>query len=355
MRYLTCVILIIVSNLTYGQLVSVDFNHVVLFDDFTANVNNWNERTSEKEYFRIQDEKYTLKRLSDVFFSVSMPQEHNDYSTYKVSAKIKVEEDKENNKASGGLMFMGQRSGIGAYALEMNARQQFRLLILQNGSLHPLYPERDQGWVYTKDIKKGKSNLVEIRSANGSFDLFINGQYQQSFISDTYPSGAIGFYVNAKSTLEVDFIKIEARSDGIVSENPEEVDPEDIEDETYSQLILIFKTKIDDQQKEIDRIKRELSVCKSSLNIDTTARKQNTDLRRENNELKIRLQKVETSLTKAQTRLEYLESMKKDIENSQNGDLILGLTDLLSKEKKKNDELSKKIATLEGEIKSLKN
>lgn len=354
MRHLICAILILLSNLTYGQLVSKEFGRIDLFEDFTAAGESWSLKNTEREVFTISNEIYRMQRLSNTFFSVSMPQEYVEYGSFEVSVKMEVKPDKTNPDASGGIIFMGQNAGNGALALEVNAAQQFRLLILRNGAMHPLFPDTDNGWVFSRDLKKNKSNLFNLRSFDGNYDVYINGEYQQSFINEVYMAGAIGFYINAGSTLEVDFIKISVEEGQYLADNPDQVDPEDIEDETYSQLILMFKNKIDDQQEEISRLQRELSMCKNSLTTDTAARRQNTTLRAENRGLQDRIQKIEAQLTKMQTRLEYLESMKKDIENSQNGDLVIGLTDLLSKEKKKNSELSQKVAELEKEIEMLK-
>lgn len=354
MKYLPCLILILLSNLTKGQLVTTEFREVDMFDDFTGTTDHWSQRENTRERFAIDQDRYILHRSSESFFSVSMPEPFVNYPSFEVSAKMQLLNDKEHEDAAAGLLFMGQETGTGAYAIEFNSQQKFRILILRNGAMRPLFPDTDDGWIYSRDLKKNRANIITIRCENTNYDIYINGNYQNSFTEPTYTSGGIGFYISPQSTLYVDYIKISTEEKQVKSSDPTDIQPSEITDETYSNLVKIFKDKIDAQTAEINQLQRELTMCKTNLNIDTTARKQNTMLTTENRELRDRVQQLETQLTKSQTQLEYLKSMKEDIEKSENGDLVLGLTDLLSKEKKKNNELQSRIEELETEIRELK-
>ena len=81
------------------------------------------------------------------------------------------------------------------------------------------------------------------------------------------------------------------------------------------------------------------------LTYDTTLLTKSTRLESENRILNKTLDSTSFALRKANKRLKYLESMKQDIEQGSNGDLVLNLTSILTGIKRENQTL--KITTEE--------
>jgi hypothetical protein len=77
------------------------------------------------------------------------------------------------------------------------------------------------------------------------------------------------------------------------------------------------------------------------LNYDTTIVARASFLEVENKVLSYKLDSTTRVLNQNQKRLVYLESIKEDVENGSNGDLVLNLTSILADLKSENKSLKK--------------
>ena len=109
----------------------------------------------------------------------------------------------------------------------------------------------------------------------------------------------------------------------------------------FQEVILIFKTKIDNQQAIIKKLKKQVDKYRSMLNYDTTIIARVSLLEVENKTLSYKLDSTTRVLNQNQKRLVYLESIKDDVENGSNGDLVLNLTSILADLKRENKLLKK--------------
>ena len=87
---------------------------------------------------------------------------------------------------------------------------------------------------------------------------------------------------------------------------------------------------------------------------DTTLVSKAARLESDNRVLLSRLDSTTRELQKGKRRLEYLESIKEDIENGDDGDLVLSLTSILSDVKKDNKALKEQLRTTQEESSALK-
>jgi hypothetical protein len=110
-------------------------------------------------------------------------------------------------------------------------------------------------------------------------------------------------------------------------------------DSDFQEVIMIFKTKIDQQQVEISTLQKDLDRCKSMLNYDTSLVSRSATLEYNNKILSEKLDSTTKIVTRNKKRLEYLESLKEDVENGSNGDLVLNLTSILADVKNENQRL----------------
>ena len=348
MKYLSLLFLLVLSKFTSGQHVFTKFEKVVMYDDFSYVSNRWEQKNSATESFIISNDLYTIKRLKDTYFAISLPNEEEEYANFELVTSLKVEPVSDAKSATGGVVIKAQRSGDGAIIVEINDKREFRIIVMENGKMQPLFSDNSNGWQKSKFLNNSTFNEIKVVTAGNEFDLYFNKRYQRSFIETSYESGRMGYYAGPLSALSCNYLIIRANETQKANSSSEGTESED---QTYTELALVFKTKIDKQRKEIDMLTEKLNICQSSLSIDTTAVQENKTLKSENRDLNRRVSELEAKVDNAKDRLAYLESMKEDIENNTNGDVILNLTELLSREKAKNENLVNENQKLQKELK----
>lgn len=358
MKYLSLILLLFLSKFTNGQnspRVYTTFQNVVLFDDFSNVTNRWSQKNTSSEKFLLADSKYRIERIKNSYFSISLANDVDDLADFELTTTIEIEKNKENKYASGGIVLKAQRDGSGALIFEINNRKQFRFQLLKNGVLTPLFADKNDGWLKSKHLNKGGVNEIKIATKNSEFDVYINSKFERSIVEATFVKGRVGYYAAAQSAMSTSLFIVKMNGALIAMDKKEEKeqDPKEIDD-TYTELVKVFKAKIDKQQADIERLNEELNMCKSSLTIDTTSANKVKTLTKENNELTTKLKDLEEALNKDKKRLAYLESMKEDIESQTNGDLILHLTKLLSDQKEENRKLEAEKTELLKEINQLR-
>ena len=88
-------------------------------------------------------------------------------------------------------------------------------------------------------------------------------------------------------------------------------------------------------------LQKQVDKYRSMLNYDTTIVTRASFLEVENKVLSYKLDSTTRVLNQNQKRLVYLESIKEDVENGSNGDLVLNLTSILADLKSENKSLKK--------------
>jgi len=349
MKYLSLLFLLVLSKFTTGQHVFTKFDKVVMYDDFSHVSNRWEQKNSTSESFIISDNQYTIKRLKESYFAITLPKTEDQFANFELVTSIKLESLDDNKSASAGVVIKAQKSGDGALIVEINNNREYRILILENGKMQAIFDDKNHGWQKSKSLRSSDFNELKVITSGNEFDVYFNKKYERTFIETTFEAGRIGFYAGAKSALISDYIII--RADEVAEATSGSMSSS--EDHTYTELALVFKTKIDKQRKEIDILSEELGKCKSSLSIDTSAARENKTLKKDNRELNQKVVELEAAVERSKDRLSYLESMKEDIEKNTNGDLILNLTELLSREKSKNEDLKKENEKLKKDLKEV--
>lgn len=351
MKYFIGLSLLLLSNFTSGQKIFRSFDELIFQEDFSSNVKEWPIKNTSSELFHILDESYEMERVSEDYFSIVFAKEFKEFNNFELEARLKIKRVKANRDASGGMVFRAQESGEDAMIIEINNKREYRLQLIRQGTLMPFFKDDQDGWVKSTDISPYKYNTLTIKADGSAIDLYINGEFQRSFLEPHFKPGAIGLYLDANSKMSVDNLKVSVSSRAnFVKQNRAEEKKEVIDETGYEEILLVFRKKISTQQSRIEELESDLAICQSNFTMDTTLRGKNKILSSENKDLNKRVVRLEDDLYKAKNRLEYLESMKADIESDPNGDLILNLTELLATEKKKNLELRKEIEELKKQL-----
>lgn len=338
MRYLLFALVFTSSFLTNAQQVLSKFNELVFSEDFSSKQINFPQRYNANELFMLENDNYLVKRISPEEYSISYARTNVSLSSIRYEAEITLTKAKNN---AGGIVIHGQQQTNGAIILEINSKKQFRVRKLFNGQEKIKSKSKKDGWIKFKGLSKKGKNSLEIRTDNGYYDIYINGALAYSVFDIQFTDGLVGLYVKGGSEMRVDKVNLYKKGSSTSSETTEGSDTTSTAstDESFEEVILLFKTKIDQQQAEIEKLQYEVDRCKSMLNYDTTLVSRAQDLEVENERLTEILDSTSKALSVAIKRLEYLESFREDVEAGSNGDLVLNLTTILADIKKENKKL----------------
>ncbi|MGB1038208.1 MAG: hypothetical protein ACPGYY_06130 [Bacteroidia bacterium] len=330
------------SQFTKGQNVFTTFPDTLVYDDFSSESTSFTQKYNTYELSTIEKGLYRLKRLSGENQSISYFKYSEPFYSYEISTTLEIVKSKPS--PSGGLVLHGQSTVVGGLFIEFNNERHFRAYKLTSLGTRLLSGSAEtDGWIKTKCLNKRGKNKITAKVKDGYVDLYFNDDYTYTIFDVEFDNGKIGILANANSEIMAhDFLILKEKSliDKVVKGDDDNADQNE-GDPAFQEVILIFKTKIDQQQKEITTLQSELDQCKSMLNYDTTLVNRAQELEASNKSLSHRLDSTTKMLEVNKKRLEYLESMKEDIENGSNGDLVLSLTEILTGIKKENKSLKK--------------
>ncbi|MBR9859727.1 hypothetical protein GYB22_03065 [bacterium] len=353
MRYLLHILVFTLSNLAMGQNVLTKFEEVVANEDFSNSNFIFSQKFNANELFVIENGAYRMQRRSEDYYSISYARIDEPLEQHSVSAKIELIKNKNKN-ASCGIVMHSQLDGSGAIVLEMNCKRRFRVRKLFNEQEKWLTVSDDEGWIKSKLLNKKGVNKLELRAAKGYYDIYINDTYVYTVFDLQFSTGRAGLFVNGNSECSTSQFTVMREKNKIQVKEPGDTASSGSDEPSFQDVILIFKTKIDQQQEQIAQLQGELDKCKSMLTYDTALVSQSAQLRSENARMTVLLDSISKELNKAKKRLEYLESFKEDVEAASNGDLVLNLTNILAQLKTDNKNLEKEITSLKANNAELK-
>jgi len=328
--------------LTNGQNIFTKFNDTAVYDDFSSNKYNFPQKYTALEISIIDQGNYRIKRISDNGSSYAYLKLENPLYSYEVQTNLTISKGGQ----SAGLVLNGQTTENGGILLEVDNKRQFKVTkidgmqeLLLSGS------PGGNGWVKSKNLNKKSCNLITVKVQKGYYDMYFNGKFEYSVMDDQFESGKVGLFTSASTEVLVqDFLVKKIGPLNSMTLNLDTDQPKDDiqgmgNDPAFKEVILIFKTKIDQQQLEISTLQKELDRCKSMLNYDTSLVSRSTILEYNNKILSEKLDSTSRVVTRNKKRLEYLESLKEDVEKGSNGDLVLNLTSILADIKNENQQL----------------
>ena len=321
--------------MTNGQNVFTKFNDTLVYEDFSSNKYNFLQKYTALEISIIDDGNYRIKRISDNGSSYSYLKLENPLYSYEVQTSLSI----GTGGQSAGIILNGQTTVNGGILLEVNNKKRFRVTKM-NGMQERLLSgsPSGKGWVKSKSLKKKSFNQITVKVQEGYYDIYFNGKYEYTAIDNQFESGKIGLFTRASTEVLVKYFLLKRRSSSQAIDVTKNTTVEN-KDSDFQEVIMIFKTKIDQQQVEISTLQKDLDRCKSMLNYDTSLVSRSATLEYNNKILSEKLDSTTKIVTRNKKRLEYLESLKEDVENGSNGDLVLNLTSILADVKNENQRL----------------
>jgi hypothetical protein len=304
--------------------------------------------------FIVQDGEYILQRKSTTAPFAIIANFEEEFSNYRVVTSMKLDKSMSED-ATVGMLFMMQQEGQGGFLVEINKNKEYRLRQIFKGSYKYLTGNsKDGGWVRSSYLNEPNfSNMIEIRTFNQNFDLFINSNFMMSFTEPSYQSGKLGLIIGPASRGKVDFMYVFTISDATTAANNSgngentagqtniNSGPDMIE---LAESIIKLKTQINKLNEENEDLRKTISAMRSGeQEKEVTVKNYDKQVKA----LQDLLKKKETSIDSLKQVNADLLKYKDLVGGNENGDLVITLSKALKSEKEKN-------AILEQENKDLK-
>ena len=268
MKYsiLTTLLLITGSfyNLTAQKISSKDYNKYYIHEDFNKVSENFKVVTSNDNYFVIDKGDYLLSRNNNKS-EYAIIADNSTVSDFVLQTVIRIGPS-ENQNASLGVILKAQNDGKGAVVFSINKKGEYRIKQLVDNTYNILSKSRNNnGWIKSKLINKvDEHNLIEVRSKNNIYDVYINSKYLTTFSTPDLDDGSCGLLISAATKARVSYFYINLKGKNNVSTDYTNNQPKSKNDQVLNKRIQTLEEKNTDlanisvnQEKEILRLNQE--------------------------------------------------------------------------------------------------
>ena len=341
------------TKATLKPLISEKFENVFMNENFDSTSAAWSTLANNDNLFLMQDGEYILNRKSNVSPFAVMGNINTSLSAFRIVASLKLIKT-ANPEGSIGLIFMAQQGGQGGFIFEVNAKQQYRLRQI-NGTTYKYLTGSalDGGWIKSLNVKSiTVSNLVDIRTFNKDYDIYLNGKHIFSFNEIIYKSGGIGLLIGPACKGSVDFIYLftnEIAKEEIQAEKSATSYPEN-DMVVLAESIINLKNQLNNVNAENEDLK---SIIEDYKDANEEAKKATSDLKQTIQSLDIQSKKLELKLDSVNKANAELLKYKEMVQGNDGGDLVISLSNSLKNEKLKIDELVKQNKALKDSLNAL--
>ncbi|MBK9638690.1 MAG: hypothetical protein IPO63_13090 [Bacteroidetes bacterium] len=301
----------------------------------------------------IQEGEYIIQRKSKLSPFAVMGEFEQELNSYRLITSLKLVKSASND-GSIGLIFMAQPAGKGGFVFEINQFQQYRLRqITVTGYAYLTGVAKDGGWVKSSVLKENNlANLLELRTKDKKYDLYLNNTLILTFSELAYKSGAIGFIIGPGTLGKVDFVylfsneKVEGLSRDDIAESTSEGDVI-----ALAESIIELKTKLNKLEAENEELTLRIASFKGSEK-EQAKEKAAYEAKFSSMEKQVSLKQksIDSLLLINQDLTKY-----KDIVKSNSGeDLVITLSKKLKAEKLRADDYAAENEALRDSIINLK-
>ncbi len=336
--------------------VNVKFEYPFYKEGFDSISKDWPILSNAENLLLIQDGEYILQRKSKLSPFAAMGEFEKQPEAFRLVTSLKIVKNQADD-ASMGFIFMAQEGGKGGFVFEINKEQQYRLRqITSSGYAYLTGTSKDGGWTKSSLLKPVNfANLIELRTIDKVYDLYVNNTLLLSFSELAYKSGGIGFIIGPGTMGKVDFIYIFSNDKELASSDPS---LENTEQPSGSDNdIIALAESIIELKSQINKIKSENESLKERIETFKGSEKEQLKMRGDY-ELKIaQLDKVIKSRDKSIDSLllinQDLQKYKDLVKGNEGGDLVITLSKNLKAEKLKSDELVKQNQALRDSLQQI--
>ena len=346
MKTIFTTLLLSVSLITNGiaqQISSDAYNHTEIHEDFSQEGKFFPVINTTENQFIIDNGDYFLSRNNmDSQYIINC--NNSSFSDFILKTSIRI--GPSNNKnASIGITLKAQQKGDGAIIFEINTKGEYRIKQLLNNTYKTLSDLRkNEGWVKSKIINGvDDHNVIEIRTENNNYDVYINNNFLTSFFNQDYRNGSSGLIISpeTKARIAYYYLNTQGESTTLTTTNTSQITSNtntEIEElnrkiaaletnnaklnflsneqkENQKLELKSLKEKNNEQEKEIASLNRKITDFKNNnLKVNET---ENTDKTIIQLNVKFKKAKQEISI------LRNIKNKQDDIVNDLNSQLSL--------------------------------
>lgn len=192
-----------------AQQVNEDFSVQVFADDFSSENNLWDYLTTAENLFVLDKGEYFMHRRNETKPYALVTNWKNDLTTFHIKSALKLGPATTTEQTIG-IIFYIQPDGKGALVFEINKDKKFRVKQLTGAYYKFLTGEiQEAGWVKSKYIDAtGGYNVMEVKSAAGVNDFYINGNFVFSATVNDYAPGMLGIIIGPDTKAKADYFYV---------------------------------------------------------------------------------------------------------------------------------------------------
>lgn len=336
MRKIT-VVLCLFSVFYRGQTqqVTKEFNRVLLDDEFARIDGKWNQQSNTDNFFIGSTEGFETWRKNTRSGFFIFPEKQQEFSVFEVQLTFNFASGGSNNQ-SAGLVMQAQPDGSGALIIELNRKKQFRIRRAVANMLINVTGE-GEGWLKGKQFITSGQNTLTIRTYDKIYDIFINDKYVRSFTEIEYAKGWIGLYIGPGSKAVFKRITVKTDEDHV---NPDlnSNTPVD-EQKALAQAIVKLKETINKKDKRIAELEAQIRTQPVGGRRDSTLQRQLEEANQRSSSLESELDALKDENERLKASVARLEAFRKSISESENGDVIINLTNTNLRQKEQIEQL----------------
>lgn len=317
------------------------FEFPVYQQGFDSVAREWPILSNTENLLLMQEGEYILQRKSRLSPFAAMGTFDKELDAFRLVTSLKLIKGAAE-ESSMGLIFMAQPGGAGGFIFEINQSQQYRLRqITPGGYVHLSGVAKDGGWTKSSLLKPiNTTNLVELRTFNKEYDLYVNSSLLLSFSEIAYTTGGIGFIIGPGSVGKVDFIYIfsNSKEKSITRASDDQDSGTEANLLALAESIIELKSQVNKLQQENEELYERIETFKGSereqiaVKADFEEKLAGADLL-----LKTRDRTIDSLLQVNQE----LQKYKELVRGNDGGDLVITLSKNLKAEKLRADELSR--------------
>lgn len=195
------------TSLLAQQRIYGTFDVPAFVEDFYESKGSFPTITTVENYYTVDDSSYFMNRNNPTTPFAVMANYPNELRSFHLSSKLKLGPS-ETKEQMVGLIFMSQRDSNSAYVFEFNRNKRYRIRRIRNGMV-TMMGESVDGWVKSNALLGvDEYNLLEVKTANGDYDFYINGSFVTSFYDNTFEFGNMGFFLGPMTKARAEFFHV---------------------------------------------------------------------------------------------------------------------------------------------------
>ncbi|MFI5220199.1 MAG: hypothetical protein ACHQNT_12000, partial [Bacteroidia bacterium] len=330
-RFVILFFLLLASFISRAQLVEDKFDIMNMSENFDSINSYWTTLANAENLFIVQEGEYIMNRKSMVSPYAIIADYNQSLTAFRLVTSIKLEKS-VNDEGSIGIIFMAQPDGKGGFIFEINKLKQFRVRQIAGATYTNITGEpKSGGWVSSKFINETYSyNLVEIKTSNRNYDIYLNNSYLISFSEIAYKTGRMGIVIGPGTKGKIDFMYLFSSSkeqsfasgDSTLANTSQlkENSPDIID---LAESIIKLKTQINKLTEQNDDLRNTIDAMKSD---DDEIENQKKKYEKNIKELQVLNSNSSASFDSLLKVNKELLKYKELVAGNENSDLIISLS-----------------------------